>query len=124
MSMNSNNSKKLKNVAKVLFWTVTILSIILALVLGVYKSFNAYIGEYRYHIYPGLFFGFLIGGPVGAYVISLLLSGFADKIDLLQNNNEKQTEIIKKMNEDSIAVATKTTPKSVLKDIESELPKI
>ncbi len=120
----NKNSSKLKSVARILFWAVTVLSIVLALVLGVYKSFNAYIGEYRYHIYPGLFFGFLIGGPVVAYVISLLLSGFADKIDLLQNNNEKQTEIIKKMNEDSIAAATKTTPKSVLKDIESELPKI
>jgi len=65
---------KIKVLSIILFFLVVIVSVVLACVLG----FEG--GDFES---PALFFGFLIGGSLGAYISSLILCGFGELIEEL-----------------------------------------
>lgn len=67
-----------------------------------------------------------IGGIVGSFILGMMFIGFSEIIGLLQQNVDKQSKIIEKMNEKPKVVKEilKEETKTVLQDIESNLPKI
>ena len=65
--MFKSTGKQLKIVAVILFWLNTIASVICAFVFGDLGDFDSD---------AAVFFAFLIGGPVVAYIWSLILYGF------------------------------------------------
>lgn len=63
--------KKIQKMAQIFFWVEVIACVILAFCLGWEdKEFRA-----------GIFFGFLIGGPLASYCSSLLMYGFGELVD-------------------------------------------
>lgn len=66
---------KIKKMATFIFWLELIACVILAFVLGWDRS-------YRHDKFlPGVFFGFLIGGPLAAYCSALMLHGFGELVE-------------------------------------------
>lgn len=66
-----------------------------------------------------------IGVAVTSFITCMLLVGFAEVITLLQKNVDKQEEIIKNLStKPEIVSEQKTTHKTILQDIESNLPRI
>lgn len=78
---------KIKAVSIIMFWLVSIASVILAFTLGINE-----IGSVK------VFFGFLIGGPTVAYISSLILIGFGD---LVENSSEALMLMKQLKNEES-----------------------
>ena len=66
----------------------------------------------------------VIGGIVGSAISGMMFIGFSEIIDLLQQNVDKQSKIIEKLDEKPKVVKEiiKEEPKTVLQDIESNLP--
>lgn len=79
--MFDNPGTKIKKVSIILFLITSIVCIILAFVLGIeikyhYSHFNA-----------GIFFGFILGGPLISYVCTLLLVGFGELVENSKNSS-------------------------------------
>ncbi len=72
--MFKNVGKQLQVIAIILFWVVTATSVVLAFVFGIDE------GYYRTYFYAELFFPLLLGGPIVAYIGSLILHGLGSII--------------------------------------------
>lgn len=71
--MFRNSGKKIEVYAIVLFWVLTVTSILLAIVFGFeWNNPHRYSREFQ----APIFFALLIGGPLDAYLLSLLLTAF------------------------------------------------
>ena len=68
----------------------------------------------------GMDFGFVIW--VSAFITCMIFQGFAEIIDLLQQNSNKQSEILDYLKDQ--ATKGPSAPKTVIEDIESNLPQI
>ena len=86
--MFDNPGKKIMQISKIVFWIVTIVSVILAFVLGFEKYY------YRTEFYAGIFFSLFFGVPIMAYVSTLFLVGFGELVE-----NSKKTEAAKVLEE-------------------------
>lgn len=75
--MFSEPGKKIKTMAKIFFWVEVIACVILAFSLG-WVEINRW-GDKEFR--AGIFFGFLIGGPLASYCSALLLYGFGELVD-------------------------------------------
>ena len=93
--MFENPGVKIKAVSQIMFWLVTITSVILAFVLGIEKSGYGYYERTEFN--AAIFFSFFIGGPLVAYISTLFLVGFGE---LVENSSEalvrqqKQLELL------------------------------
>ena len=69
-------------------------------------------------------FGFdlSVGITIGAFITCVVFQGFAEIIDLLYKNGKKQDEIVELLKERHSK--ENNTPKTVLQDIESNLPEM
>lgn len=76
LELFENPGKKLQKLATVLFWVEVACSVILAFALGLKKDYRS-----DYSFYAGIFFSFLIGGPIVSYCSSLFLYGFGELIE-------------------------------------------
>lgn len=77
-----NPGPKIKKMATILFWVETVSCVILAFVFGWDRGYR------HTEFLPGIFFGFLIGGPLVSYCSALLLHGFGElveKVEAMQN---------------------------------------
>lgn len=97
--MFKNPGKKIKIMAIVILWTVTVISVIMAFVLGI-KTETHYDSWLREEIkettiVPALFWPLLIGSPALAFVSSLCLYGFGELIENSAEQNEQLREIRK-----------------------------
>ena len=121
--MFDNIGGKIKLLAKILCWIGIVASVIVAVTMFVSIEDAPYSQEGTYR---GLGFAFLFIGPLVSWVSSFLLYGFGETIDLLQQNVDKQSTIINKLNEkpNIIKEVVKEEPKTMIQDIESNLPKI
>ncbi len=87
--MLENPGKKIKSVAALVFWVMAIASVVLAFVVGIEREYvpghyagSLYLSPYTdTHFHAGLFFSFLILGPLTAYVSALLLAGFGELVE-------------------------------------------
>ena len=86
--MFDNPGKKIMQISKIVFWIVTIVSVILAFVLGFEKYY------YETEFYAGIFFTLLLGVPISTYVLTLFLVGFGELVE-----NSKKTEAAKVLEE-------------------------
>ena len=86
--MFDNPGKKIMQISKIVFWIVTIVSVILAFVLG----FEKY--SYSTEFYAEIFFSLFFGVPIMAYVSTLFLVGFGELVE-----NSKKTEAAKVLEE-------------------------
>lgn len=86
--MFDNPGKKIMQISKIVFWIVTIVSVILAFVLGFEKYY------YSTEFYAGIFFSLFFGVPIMAYVSTLFLVGFGELVE-----NSKKTEAAKVLEE-------------------------
>lgn len=68
----------------------------------------------------GMDFGLVIW--VSAFITCMIFQGFAEIIDLLQQNSNKQSEILDYLKDQ--AAKEPSAPKTVIEDIESNLPQI
>ena len=68
----------------------------------------------------GMDFGLVIW--VSAFITCMIFQGFAEIIDLLQQNSNKQSEILDYLKDQ--AAKGPSAPKTVIEDIESNLPQI
>ena len=68
----------------------------------------------------GMDFGLVIW--VSAFITCMIFQGFAEIIDLLQQNSNKQSEILDYLKDQ--ATKGPSAPKTVIEDIESNLPQI
>ena len=68
----------------------------------------------------GTDFGFAIIS--GAFITCMIFQGFAEIIDLLQQNSNKQTQILELLKDH--ATKEPTAPKTIIEDIESNLPQL
>lgn len=66
----------------------------------------------------------LIVGGISSFITGMCFIGFSEIIALLQNNINQQKEIISIIKNKPIDPAEKYSPKTVLQDIESNLPQI
>lgn len=74
-SLFENPGPKIKKMTTILFWIEIVCCVILAFALGWDRS-------YRHDEFlPGIFFGFLIGGPLVAYCSALMLYGFGELVE-------------------------------------------
>ena len=84
--------EKLKKLAVILFWGIMIVSVILAFTLGIegvhYTSSVSGLVYTTTVFHDVLFFSLLLGGPLGAYILGLVLSGFGELVE----NSEKVAE--------------------------------
>lgn len=84
--------EKLKKLAAILFWGITIVSVILAFTLGIervhYTSSASGLVYTTTVFHDVLFFSLLLGGPLGAYILCLVLSGFGELVE----NSERAAE--------------------------------
>ena len=84
--------EKLKKLAVILFWGISIVSVILAFTLGIERvHYTSSVSGLVYTttvFHDVLFFSLLLGGPLGAYIVGLLLTGFGELVD----NSEKVAE--------------------------------
>lgn len=76
LELFENPGKKLQKLATVLFWVEVVCSVILAFALGLEKNYRS-----DYSFYAGIFFGFLIGGPIVSYCSSLFLYAFGELVE-------------------------------------------
>lgn len=74
--MFQDPGSKLKTVAKIHFWVVSVLCVILAFVLAIDKT-SYHKAEFNFWV----FIIFLIGGPFLAYINSLFLYGIGDLVE-------------------------------------------
>ena len=74
--MFRNSGKKIEVYAIALFWVLTVTSILLAIVFGFEWNHSYYRGYYSREFRVPIFFALLIGGPLDAYLLSLLLTAF------------------------------------------------
>ena len=86
--MFDNPGKKIMQISKIVFWIVTIVSVILAFVLGFEKHY------YSTEFYAEIFFPLFFGVPTSAYVSTLFLVGFGELVE-----NSKKTEAAKVLEE-------------------------
>lgn len=68
----------------------------------------------------GMDFGLVIW--VSAFITCMIFQGFAEIIDLLQQNSNKQSEILDYLKDQ--AAKGPSAPKTVIEDIESNLPNL
>ena len=68
----------------------------------------------------GMDFGLVIWAS--AFITCMIFQGFAEIIDLLQQNSNKQSEILDYLKDQ--AAKGPSAPKTVIEDIESNLPQI
>lgn len=88
--MFSNPGAKIKVFAKVLFWVISILCIVISIEFGweeethygIYHSYTS--REFK----PEIFFPFFFGGPIGAYLQSLIMCAFADVVEDVKATRE------------------------------------
>lgn len=84
-----------------------------------YSSFSGYSVEETYN------WNLAIIGSFASFIFGMSFIGFSEIITLLQHSLNKQDEIIKKIEDQSKAnLEKKSTPKTVLQDIESNLPEM
>lgn len=69
--------EKIKKISQIIFWVEVVACVILAFSLG-WEEINRW-GDKEFR--AGIFFGFLIGGPLAAYCSSLLMYGFGELVD-------------------------------------------
>lgn len=90
--MFEDPGEKLKKLAVVLFWGITIVCVILAFTLGIERVHHTSSVSglvYTTSIFHDvLFFSLLLGGPLGAYILGLILTGFGELVE----NSEKVSE--------------------------------
>jgi len=94
--MFENPGGKIKAASILMFWLVAITSVILAFVLGIEKSGYGYYARTEFN--AAIFFGFLIGGPLVAYISTLFLVGFGELVEnseLVLASQLKQQETMK-----------------------------
>lgn len=77
--MFDNVGTKIKKVSIVLFYIVSLACLVLAFVLG-FDSYYLF-GHHGVDFNAGIFFGFLVGGPVISYVSTLFLVGFGELVE-------------------------------------------
>ena len=94
----SNVGDKLKLIAMILFVVEVILSVILAFAFGIRT--DEYYSEIEYEFYPIVFFSILIGGPLAAYLSSLIMYGFGQLLNDIHQTNDITTKLNKKMNDE------------------------
>lgn len=88
--MFSNPGAKIKVFAKVLFWVISILCIVISIEFG-WEEETHYL---MYHSYtsrefkPEIFFPFFFGGPLGAYLQGLIMCAFADMAEDIKATRE------------------------------------
>lgn len=70
--------------------------------------------------------GIVIGGIVGSFISGVMFIGFAEVINLLQQSVDKQNNILNKIKTEpqTTVEPKKDEPRTVLQDIESNLPNI
>lgn len=90
---------------------------ILTIVIGIIGSLI--INVSLYDDTPIIFF---VGGII-SFVSGMVFIGFAEIISLLQKNVDKQEELAKILKEKDFS-SENNKPKTILQDIESDLPKI
>lgn len=109
--MFENSGEKIKKISIVVFWITTIVSVVLAFVLGWERNYHSYYsfsgGYYTNDFRPLYFFAFLIGVPLTSYISTLFLVAFGD----LVRNSQRINEVAEKM-ENGNAVAAKATEDS------------
>lgn len=66
----------------------------------------------------------LIVGAISSFITGMCFIGFSEIIALLQNNTNQQKEIISIIKNNPKDNAENNSPKTVLQDIESNLPQI
>lgn len=100
--MFNNPGEKIKKFAKILFWILCIVFLVLTSVFG--WDWASYYKEFR----PGFFFGFLLGGPICSYILTLFLVAFGE---LVQNSESLKANIkaIKEQQQISQQKETSTT---------------
>lgn len=79
--------KKIKTMAKIFFWVEVIACVILAFSLG-WVEINRW-GDKEFR--AGIFFGFLIGGPLASYCSALMLYGFGELVDKIGGMSNRDT---------------------------------
>ncbi len=90
--MFDNVGKKIKVVAMVCFYVITIASIMMAFASGLEElGYNS--GEYEKTFIPELFWPLFLGGPLFALISSWLIYGFGILVEKAEN--EQNTEIKK-----------------------------
>lgn len=111
--MFSNIGEKIKTLAEV----ICIIGIVTSIIAAIVMFSNSEIG---------LGFLLLILAPILFWISSFTLYGFGEIIVLLKQNIDKQTEIIKKLDNkpDFVRETAKEEPINELQDIEANLPQI
>lgn len=111
--MFSNIGEKIKTLAEV----ICIIGIVASIIAAIVMFSNSEIG---------LGFLLLILAPILFWISSFTLYGFGEIIVLLKQNIDKQTEIIKKLDNkpDFVRETAKEEPINELQDIEANLPQI
>lgn len=111
--MFSNIGEKIKTLAEV----ICIIGIVVSIIAAIVMFSNSEIG---------LGFLLLILAPLLFWISSFALYGFGEIIVLLKQNIDKQTEIIKKLDNkhDFVRETAKEEPINELQDIEANLPQI
>lgn len=71
--------KKIQKMAQIFFWVEVIACVILAFCLG-WEEINRW-GDKEFC--AGIFFGFLIGGPLASYCSALMMYGFGELVDTI-----------------------------------------
>jgi len=82
--MFDNPGKKIMQISKIVFWIVSLVSVILAFVLGFERDY------YTTEFHAGIFFSLFFGGPIMNYVLTLFLVGFGELVE-----NSKKTNAAK-----------------------------
>ncbi len=72
--------KKIKELSVIFFWIGTVISVILAFVFGIEKSYGYYYNEYT-TFHAGIFFTLFIGIPFVLYISTLFLVGFGELVE-------------------------------------------
>lgn len=93
----NNPGQKLKVVSMVWFWLIVVAAVILA--------FTS-CGLNRSDFYPIPFFGYLIGGCVGAYLTALPLYAFGELVENSTANAETNEEVLSQLNKQNTSVSS------------------
>ena len=121
--MFDNIGGKIKILAKILCWIGIAASVVVAIIMFTSVEDAPYSQEGTYR---GLGFVFLIIGPLVSWISSFVLYGLGEAIDLLQQSVDKQSTIIDALNKklETVKEVSHEETKTLLQDIESNLPKI
>lgn len=96
-----NSGRRIKTLAKVCFIILIIASVVLAFVFG-WAEESSYWGYTTYtYFYPERFFPILVGGPLYAWISSLLLYGFGELIENSKSAKDKASSIDEKLDKKS-----------------------